>query len=86
MIFVAWLYAANLMYTQIMGSEPASVSDFVHEVTSTSKGTDLIVYGNLVGLMFALVVLVISVVSSAPPFEHRFAHPSKIQGLSHYGD
>jgi uncharacterized membrane protein len=62
-IFVAWLYAANLMYTQIMGSEPASVSDFVEEVTGTSKGTELIVFGNLVGFMFALVVLVISVVS-----------------------
>lgn len=62
-IFVAWLYAANLMYTQIMGSEPASVSDFVHEVTSTPQGTELTVVGNLVGFMFALVVLVISVVS-----------------------
>ncbi|CAA2136916.1 hypothetical protein HYPP_00208 [Hyphomicrobium sp. ghe19] len=62
-LFVAWLYAANLMYTQIMGSEPASVSDFFHEVTGTAKGTDLIVYGNLVGFMFALVALVISVVS-----------------------
>jgi uncharacterized membrane protein len=62
-IFVAWLYAANLMYTQIIGGEPASVSDFVHEVTGTAQGTKLAIVGNLVGFLFALVVLVISVVS-----------------------
>ncbi|MBN9248460.1 MAG: DUF2189 domain-containing protein [Hyphomicrobium sp.] len=62
-IFVAWLYAANLMYTQIMGGEPASVSDFIHEVFRTGKGTELAIAGNLLGFMFALFVLVTSVVS-----------------------
>ncbi|WP_082073015.1 DUF2189 domain-containing protein [Hyphomicrobium sp. 99] len=62
-IFVAWLYAANLMYTQIMGGEPASLSDFIHEVFWTGKGTELAIGGNLLGFMIALFVLVTSVVS-----------------------
>ena len=62
-VFVAWLYAANLMYTQIMGGEPASVSALMHDVFRTEKGANLIVAGNLVGFLFALFVLVTSVVS-----------------------
>ncbi|HET6388460.1 DUF2189 domain-containing protein [Hyphomicrobium sp.] len=62
-VFVAWLYAANLMYTQIMGGEPASVSAFVHDVLKTTKGHNLAIAGNLVGFLFALFVLVTSVVS-----------------------
>jgi len=62
-IFVAWLYAANLMYTQIMGAEPASLSAFVNDVLRTTKGHNLAIAGNLVGFLFALFVLVTSVVS-----------------------
>jgi len=62
-IFVIWLYAANLMYTQIMGGEPASLSALVHDVFNTKRGANLAVAGNLVGFLFALFVLVTSVVS-----------------------
>jgi uncharacterized membrane protein len=62
-LFVGWLYVANLMYTQIIGGEPQSVGDFMHQVTSTDKGMQLILAGNLLGFLFALFVLVISVVS-----------------------
>ncbi len=63
LIFVGWLYIANLMYAQIMGSAPSSLSDFLTQVIGTEKGTQLIVTGNLLGFLLALFVLMISVVS-----------------------
>ncbi len=47
LIFVGWLYIANLMYAQIMGSAPSSLSDFLPQVVGTEKGTQLVVTGNL---------------------------------------
>lgn len=62
-IFVAWLYAANLIYAQIFGSAVPPPSEFFHQVMTTAKGTQLIVVGNVVGFLLAAFVLVISVVS-----------------------
>ncbi len=61
--FAGWLYLANVMYTQIIGSEPTSLSDFFQQVMGTDRGMQLMVTGNLVGFIFALLVLVTSVVS-----------------------
>jgi uncharacterized membrane protein len=63
LLFVGWLYLANVMYVQIIGTEPTSLSDFIKEVTSTDRGTQLMITGNLLGFLFALFVLVTSVVS-----------------------
>lgn len=63
LIFVGWLYTANLMYTQIIGGEPSSLSDFINQVMNTDKGMQLIIAGNLLGFLLALFVLMISVVS-----------------------
>jgi len=63
LVFVGWLYLANVMYVQIMGGEPASLSDFFKQVIGTDKGRQLMFTGNLVGFLFALLVLVTSVVS-----------------------
>ncbi len=63
-IFFAWLYAAQIMYAQIMGGAvPASLAEFGREVVTTPAGWQLIIVGNAVGLVFALLVLIISVVS-----------------------
>ncbi len=62
-IFVGWLYTANLMYTQIMGGEPSSLSDFINQMTTTGKGVQLAIAGNLLGFLLAFFVLMISVVS-----------------------
>lgn len=62
-IFVAWLYAANLIHTQIFGGEASTPSQFWNQLTTTAKGTQLIIAGNIVGFLFAVVVLAISVVS-----------------------
>jgi uncharacterized membrane protein len=62
-MFVAWLYAANLIYVQLFGSEARSPADFVEQVMNTQQGTQLIVVGNVIGFLFAAFVLVVSVVS-----------------------
>ena len=62
-IFVAWLYAANLIYLQIFGNAVPPPAEFINQVTTTAKGTQLIIVGNVVGFLFAAFVLVISVVS-----------------------
>jgi len=64
LIFFAWLYAAQIMYAQIMGGAvPTSLGEFARQILTTPAGWQLIVVGNAVGLVFAVVVLVISVVS-----------------------
>lgn len=62
-IFVGWLYAANLIHTQIFGGEASSPRVFLNQLLTTAKGTQLIVVGNVIGFVFAVLVLVISVVS-----------------------
>jgi uncharacterized membrane protein len=63
-IFVAWLVAAQTMYAQIMGgAEPASFGEFASQILTTPAGHQMILVGNTVGFVFALLVLVISVVS-----------------------
>ena len=63
-IFVAWLIAAQTMYAQIMGgAEPASLGEFARQILTTHAGREMIVVGNTVGFVFALLVLVISVIS-----------------------
>jgi len=64
LIFVAWLAVAKIIYTQIMGNAvPASLEEFVRQILTTPTGHQLIVVGNAVGFLFAVLVLVISVVS-----------------------
>jgi uncharacterized membrane protein len=63
-IFLLWLAVAKAIYQSLFGPEaPASMSSFLHEVLNTSAGWKLIVIGNGVGLIFAALVLAISVVS-----------------------
>jgi uncharacterized membrane protein len=63
-IFLLWLVAAESIYTATLGPEPpASVASFVSDVFTTGAGWAMITIGVGVGFLFALVVLVISVVS-----------------------
>ena len=63
-IFVAWLFTAQFIYTFIFqGAVPASVEDFTQQVFRTPEGHRLMLVGNGVGLLFAMVVLALSVVS-----------------------
>lgn len=63
-IFFVWVYCAKLLYAQLFGAlHPATMGELVDQVTTTSQGWNLFVAGNLIGFAFALVVLMISVVS-----------------------
>jgi uncharacterized membrane protein len=63
-IFLLWLGAAMAIYDLTLGPEPpASITGFVHDVLTTSRGWAMIGIGIGVGFLFALLVLSISVVS-----------------------
>jgi uncharacterized membrane protein len=63
-IFLLWLFAANLIYQVTLGPEPpVSIAGFIRDVFTTNAGWMMIVVGLGIGLLFALLVLAISVVS-----------------------
>jgi uncharacterized membrane protein len=63
-IFGLWIWAANAIYIASFGyQEPQSLGGFLHRVFTTSEGYRLIVVGNSVGFLFALLVLMVSAVS-----------------------
>lgn len=63
-IFFMWIAIANALYVATFGYAPAaSVPDFLDRIFNTPAGWTLIVLGNGIGFVFALVVLAISVVS-----------------------
>jgi uncharacterized membrane protein len=63
-IFLLWIATANAIYVANFGyAAPASAGQFIHDVLFTREGWNLIVLGNGVGFLFAVVALAISVVS-----------------------
>ena len=63
-IFLVWLAVAHWIYVANMGSAPiASIDEFARAILNTPEGFRVIVIGNAVGFLFALVVFTISVVS-----------------------
>jgi uncharacterized membrane protein len=76
MIFVCWLFTAQLLYEWIIGPNPPdSYMQFLSEVLSTSRGWTLIVAGNAIGFVFAIVVLTIGV-GSFPMLRDRHVGPT----------
>ena len=63
-IFVVWVATARAIYVANFGyAAPASIGQFVHDVLFTPAGWNLILVGNGVGFLFAVVALAVSVVS-----------------------
>lgn len=63
-LYVAWLYMAEFIYFGLFSdSLPISLADFWNQLTTTRHGGALILYGNGVGLVFAVTALAISVVA-----------------------
>lgn len=63
-IFVSWLMVAYAIYAQIFGdTTPVSIEAFARQILTTPEGGQLITVGNAIGLLFAVLVLTISVVS-----------------------
>jgi uncharacterized membrane protein len=63
-LFVLWIAFANAIYIANFGyATPASITSFAHDVLTTRAGWNLILIGNGVGFLFAVVVLAISAIS-----------------------
>lgn len=63
-VFLVWLALAQALYVQTLGdAPPASLAAFVHALFFTPAGWNLIIWGNLVGFAFAVMVFAVSVVS-----------------------
>lgn len=63
-IFTIWIAIANALYISAFGyGTPESLAAFARDLFTTPEGHFLIVAGNLIGFLFALLVLVITVVS-----------------------
>ncbi|WEX75899.1 DUF2189 domain-containing protein [Sinorhizobium numidicum] len=62
-IFIAWLLVAQALYMRIFGTPPDSISAFWNSIIGTEEGWTLILVGNAVGFVFAVIVLSISVVT-----------------------
>ena len=63
-IFVLWVTIGASIYVANFGYAPAaSIPNFVGQVFTTSAGWTMIVVGNGIGLVFAIAVLTISIVS-----------------------
>jgi uncharacterized membrane protein len=64
LLFLAWLATAQAIYQSLFGVlAPSSITQFVREVLTTKTGWMLIVLGNGIGFLYAVLVLMISVVS-----------------------
>lgn len=63
-LFVAWLLVAQGLYTWLYGPDaPQSTAAFFGDLFSTRRGWTLVILGNLIGFLFALVVLCTTVVA-----------------------
>ena len=63
-IFGTWLSTAHYIYVRTMGDTPlTSISLFAQKVLNTKQGWELILAGNGIGFLFALVTLMVSAVS-----------------------
>ena len=63
-IFFAWMAAAQSVYHSLFGPyAPDSIVTFLNEVLTTPAGWQLILIGNTIGFLFAVLVLAIGAIS-----------------------
>ncbi|POR56990.1 DUF2189 domain-containing protein [Bosea psychrotolerans] len=63
-LFIAWLFAAWFIYRGLLGLPPdVSTPDFLRAVFTTFDGWVMMIVGNSLGLLFAILAFSISVVS-----------------------
>jgi uncharacterized membrane protein len=63
-IFGAWLVSAGITYAAFFGTKPpATIGILLTEAFTTPRGWAMVLIGNAVGLVFAVIVLATSVVS-----------------------
>ncbi|HTV69041.1 MAG TPA: DUF2189 domain-containing protein [Rhizobiaceae bacterium] len=63
-LFVAWLLIAQGLYQSLYGEEaPQSLAAFIGDVLTTERGWTMILVGNAIGLVFAVIVLCTTVIA-----------------------
>ena len=63
-LFFQWLALAHIMYRQLLGATPPeTLQAFANQVLTTPNGQQMMLSGNLLGFIFAIIVLMTSVVS-----------------------
>jgi uncharacterized membrane protein len=63
-IFAIWIAVAQAIYVANFGYQPAaSIPHFFRQIFTTPEGWILIIVGNFVGFLFAVTVLIVSVVA-----------------------
>jgi uncharacterized membrane protein len=64
-LFLLWLGVARQLYQSLFGvyAAPDAVGPFLQQVFTTEQGWKLIVYGNAIGFLFALVAFCLTVIS-----------------------
>lgn len=63
-LFLAWLYTAQALYGWLYGPvPPESLTAFAYDIFTTQRGWTLLILGNAIGLVFALIVLSTTVVA-----------------------
>ena len=76
-LFVIWLQTALAIYEMFLGAAvPVSVGAFLHSVFASRAGWYMIVEGDLVGLVFAIVAFSVGVVSFPMLIDGRFGRRS----------
>ena len=63
-IFTLWLAAAQMLYEGLFGSSPPQTfNELFAQVFTTTEGWTLIILGNVIGLVFAVVTLMTTVIA-----------------------
>src|SRR6202047_3551132 len=69
-VFLIWLITAQWLFQSLFGyGSPESIGQFLSDILTTSEGWILIIAGNGIGFLFAVLVLTISVVSFPLPLD-----------------
>ena len=64
LLFTAWLLVAQFLYESLFGpGSPPTFLAFLNEIFTTGPGQSLMIWGNLIGLVFAVVALATAVVT-----------------------
>jgi uncharacterized membrane protein len=63
-VFTVWMMVAQFYYESLFGpGSPASLGVFMQEIFNTEQGRQLMIWGNLIGLGFAIIVLASAVIT-----------------------
>lgn len=62
-LYVAWLFMAELIFFSTFDTMPATLAAFINELFTTRHGGALIFYGNFVGFLFAFAAMAMSVIA-----------------------